>query len=158
MANGAAPKPGASENSEQVTPYQASLRIQSVEGGVPIAAVYAGYKTTYNFRPIAKARAAAFAEAAGHYRFFESATAFHNPFVPPRRSPKGGIDRQRRLTGNHEIFTDPLDAFKPQRFKATKLNDPSRLTYKSGGPNRWEKKGLASYRAENRANVDGVDN
>jgi hypothetical protein len=156
MEYGEAPKPGAAETSEPA-PYQQSLRIQSVAGGVPIAAVYAGYKTTYNFKPAAAARRMAFAEAAAHYRYFEAATAIHNPYVPPRRSPKGGIDRQRRLTGNGEIFTDPLDAFKPQRFKSTKLNDPSRLTYKSGGPSRWEKKGLSAYRAANRDNVDGVD-
>lgn len=152
MEYGVAPQPGASENSEEVTPYQSSLRIQSVAGGVPIAAVYAGYKTTYNFKPVAASRRASFAESASHYRFSQPATAFHNPYVPPRRGPKGGIDRQRRLTGNGEIFTDPLDAFKPQRFRPTKLNDPSRLTYKSGGPNRWEKKGMAAYRAENPTN------
>jgi hypothetical protein len=155
MEYGEAPSPGAAEDSEP-TPYQTSLRIQSAEGGIPIAAVYAGFKTTYNFKPAAAARRMAFAEAATHYKYFEAATAIHNPFVPPRRSPKGGIDRQRRLTGNGEIFTDPLDAFKPQRFKSTKLNDPSRLTYKSGGPSRWEKKGRSSYRAANPENVDGV--
>lgn len=156
MEYGEAPQPGAAESSEPA-PYQQSLRIQSVAGGVPIAAVYAGYKTSYNFKPAAAARRMMFAEAATHYKYFESSTSFHNPYVPPRRSPKGGIDRQRRLTGNGEIFTDPLDAFKPQRFKSTKLNDPSRLTYKSGGPNRWEKKGLAAYRTANPDNTDGVD-
>lgn len=156
MEYGEAPEQGAAEPSAPA-PYQSSLRIQSVEGGIPIAAVYAGYKTTYNFKPVSAARRTMFAEAATHYKYFESATSFHNPYVPPRRGPKGGIDRQRRLTGNGEIFTDPLDAFKPQRFKSTKLNDPSRLTYKSGGPNRWEKKGLAAYRSANQDNVDGVD-
>jgi hypothetical protein len=154
MRYGEAPKPGAAEYSEEVAPYQQSLRIRSVEGGVPIAAVYAGYKTTYNFKAVAAARRALFVEAAAHYRYFEPATAIHNPYVPPRRGPKGGIDRQRRLTGNGEIFTEPLEAFKPQRFRSTKLNDPSRLTYKSGGPNRWEKKGMASYRVANPKNKE----
>lgn len=156
MEYGEAPEQGAAEDSAPA-PYQQSLRIQSTEGGIPIAAVYAGYKTTYNFKPAAAARRTQFIESAAHYKYFEPATAIHSPYVPPRKSPKGGIDRQRRLTGNGEIFTDPLDAFKPQRFKSTKLNDPSRLTYKSGGPSRWEKKGRAAYRTANPENIDGVE-
>lgn len=156
MKYGAAPKQGAAEYSEKVAPYQSSLRIQSVEGGVPIAAVYAGYKTTYNFHSIEKARRTAFLEAASHYKYFEPATALHNPFVPPRRGPQGGIDRQRRKTAVENVFAEPLEAFKVQRFKSTKLNDPSRLTYKSGGPSRLEKKGLAAYRMANTENADGM--
>lgn len=152
MEYGEAPEPGAAEDTNEVTPYQASLRIRSVEGGVPIAAVYAGYKTTYNFRAAAEARRMALLEAASHYKYFEPATAIHNPFVPPRRGPQGGIDRQRRRTAIEDVFSEPLEVFKVQRFKSTKLNDPSRLTYKSGGPNRWEKKGMAAYRVANPTN------
>ena len=156
MTYGVAPKPGAAEYSDEITPYQSSLQIRSVEGGVPIAAVYAGYKTTYNFRSADEARRLAFLESAAHYKYFEPATALHNPFVPPRRGPKGGIDYQRRKTAISNVLVDPLEVFKVQRFKSTRLNDPSRLTYKSGGPSRWEKKGLAAYRMANTENVDGL--
>lgn len=152
MEYGEAPKPGAAETSGTPSTYLTSLRITPVEGGVPIATVYSGYKTSYNFAPIAKARQVAFTEAATHYRYFEPATAIHNPYVPPRRGPKGGIDRQRRATAVASVFGDPMEVFKVQRFKSTKLNDPSRLTYKSGGPSRWEKKGMASYRTANPEN------
>lgn len=152
MTYGEAPKPGAAKEGNAPSSYLTSLRINPVEGGIPIATVYSGYKTSYNFAPISKARQNAFKEAAMNYRFFEAATAIHNPYVPPRRGPKGGIDRQRRVTAVSDVFGDPMEVFKVQRFKSTKLNDPSRLTYKSGGPSRWEKKGLAAYRSENPAN------
>lgn len=152
MEYGEAPTPGAAATPDAPSGYLTSLRINPAEGGVPIAAVYSGAKTMYNFAPIARERKSEFLESALRYRYFEPATALHNPYVPPRRGPKGGIDRQRRVTAIADVLADPMEVFKVQRFKSTKLNDPSRLTYKSGGPSRWEKKGMAAYRSENPEN------
>lgn len=151
MEYGKPPKSGVVEDKTSSSPpYQPFLQIRSVEGGVPIAAVHAGAKTMYNFKPVSESRRMAFSEAASHYLYFEAATSFHNPYVPPRRGPKGGIDKQRRKSIVTNVFSEPLDSFKAERFKSTNQSDTSRNLYRTVGSSASQKKGMDAYNKENK--------
>lgn len=122
--------------------------------GFPIAPVYAGAEP-YNFAQMRVSRRASFHEAQQSYRFMDFGTDFVNPLVPRMVEPKGGIDMNRHLAGNGQIFDDPLDLFKAQPNKIDRMPSSAvRRPSRPQDPNRLRQRGAAAYRKVNRENVD----
>ena len=121
--------------------------------GMPIAPVYAGSFSPYNFRANTRSlKQSLFSEQ--FFKRQDYGTDFRNPYVPNPVGPRGGIDVQRHMSGVGIPFMDPLDNFKPGRLEIDKKPQPVRRPSRPVDQSRQRKRGTAAYRKMNKENVD----
>lgn len=122
-------------------------------GDLPIAPVFAGAVTAYNFRPLMRGlKTALFSEQ--FYKRPDYGTEFRSPYVPNPMGPRGGIDVQRHMSGTGIPYTDPLDNFKPGHLDIDKKPQPVRRPSRPIDTGRQRQRGTAAYRKVNKENVD----
>lgn len=122
-------------------------------GDLPIAPVFGGAVSAYNFRPLMRSlRGALFSEQ--FYKRPDFGTDFRNPYVPKTAGPRGGIDVQRHMSGTGVPYTDPLDNFKPGRLDIDKKQASVRRPSRPIDTGRQRKRGTSAYRKMNKENTD----
>ena len=120
---------------------------------MPIAPVYAGSFTQYNFKGnLRNVKRSLFSEQ--FYKKQDYGTEYRNPYVPNPVGPRGGIDVQRHMAGVGIPFADPLDNFKPGRLEIDKTPQPVRRPSRPVDQSRQRKRGTAAYRKANKDNID----
>lgn len=131
--------------------------VTSTISGLPISPAYAGGVNPLKFNFPTKSRSSAFKREHQAYRY--SDTAMRNEYVPQHRGRAAEVAKQKTMEGTGEIFTDPMDDFKPQNFK-----EPRRSTDIGNGADEHKRResagkfrntGKLAYRAENKENKEG---
>jgi hypothetical protein len=81
-----------------------------------------------------------------------------NKYVPQRRGSTAEVVKQKTMEGTGEVFTDPMDEFKPQNFKETRRStdigngaDEHKRREPAG---KYRGAGKEAYRQENRGNSE----
>lgn len=128
--------------------------LTSTSSGIPIAPVYAGYGMGYNFSSVYRSRRKEFRDSTQAQRPVDYGE-YANPYADTLRGPAGRIMR-RNMSGIGEIYTDPLDNFKPQPNKMDKKPASVKRPSRPVDTGRMRKKGLSAYRKDNPANEDGI--
>jgi hypothetical protein len=139
-----------SEQQENVTQVGATIpTITSTVSGLPISPAYAGYGFSTNV----------FASRKGHFsRGYAGAkprmpkVSYESNYVPSRRGSQAVVHAERELIGDGERHVDPMDNFKPQKFKegSTRTDDKPEQVDKE-----YRGAGKRAYKAENTGNSEG---
>ena len=131
--------------------------VTSTVSGLPISPAYAGAMNPFRFNFATKSRNSAFHNSHEVYRPVENEK--RNEYVPTRRGRSSEVVKQKTMEGTGEIFTDPLDEFKPQAFKEANRDatigngaDEHKRRESAG---KFRGAGKKAYRAENKGNTEG---
>ena len=131
--------------------------ITSTISGLPISPAYAGGINPYKFNFTTKSRNSSFHREHQAYRY--SDTAMRNEYVPQRRGRASEVVKQKTMEGTGEVFTDPMDEFKPQSFKearrAADIGNGADEHKRRESPGKFRGAGKKAYRAENKGNTEG---
>lgn len=130
--------------------------VTSTISGLPISPVYAGAFNPFKFNFAVKSRKTAFKQSHQAYQY--SDVAVRHEYVPQRRGSQAQVVRQKTMEGTGEIFTDPMDSFKPQNFKEAKRaadmgNGADERKRRESG-DKFRGAGKKAYRAENKGNTE----
>lgn len=141
---------GAQEEQKLVLPS-----ITSTVSGLPISPVYAGALGTYKFDS-GRSRKSSFHEARIKSSFEEN--GMRNKYVPQHRGSQAQVAKQKTMEGTGEIFTDPMDEFKPQQFKearrATDVGNGADEHKRRESAGKFRGAGKEAYRKDNRGNTE----
>ena len=139
-----------SEQQENVTQVGATIpTITSTISGLPISPAYAGYGFSTNV----------FSSRRGHFnRGYANAkprlpkVSYESNYVPSRRGSQAVVHAERELIGDGERHVDPMDNFKPQKFKegSTRTDDKPEQVDKE-----YRNTGRKAYKEENKGNSEG---
>jgi len=125
--------------------------VTSTLSGLPISPAYAGAVT---------GQGPAFAPLRQRRSHFAAAVAKERPYLPPVKSEHAYIPQRRgyavekNMIGDGDQVVDPLDNFKPQKFKETKQSGNGVEEHKPESPNKYRTAGKKAYRSENRTNSE----
>lgn len=129
----------------------------STISGLPISPAYAGAGNPFKFNFATKSRSTAFKQSHQAYQY--SDTALRHEYVPQHRGSQARVAQQKTMEGTGEVFTDPMDEFKPQKFKEAKRSadigngaDEHKRRESAG---KFRNAGKLAYRAENKGNKEG---
>lgn len=132
--------------------------VTSTVSGLPISPVYAGAINPFKFSFATRSRNTAFHSEHQAYRY--SDTGERNEYVPVRRGRASEVVKQKTMEGTGEVFTDPLDEFKPQTFKEANRDatigngaDEHKRRESAG---KFRGAGKKAYRSENKGNTEGA--
>lgn len=144
------------DSGTQDVPQAVLPSVTSTISGLPIAAVYAGAINPFAFNVPTKSRNSAFHRSQLAYRYAE--IGMRNVYVPQRRGRSSEVVKQKVMEGTGEIFTDPLDEFKPQNFSEGRQNTAvgngadDRPRRESAG--KFRGTGKKAYKAQNKGNTE----
>lgn len=153
MEGAAAQPSGASGTDNSVSEGGQEAPLTTTQSGLPIAPVYAGAGF---FTGMVRSRKQLFHQTRENYRKPDYAYETRNPYIPPMRSARGGIDMKRNMSGIGVGYTDALDLFKPQKPAINKQSTGIKKRYRQQDPMRRRQQGRAAYIKENPDNKDGV--
>jgi len=147
--------PTTGDGGEQEAPKVGLPSITSTVSGLPISPVYAGALGTYKF-DVSRSRRSSFHAARTKTSYEDN--GMRNKYVPQRRGSQAQVVRQKTMEGTGEVFTDPLDDFKPQNFKEAKRStdigngaDEHKRREPAG---KYRGAGKEAYRQGNRGNSE----
>lgn len=125
--------------------------ITSTISGLPISPVYSGV----GFVPglFKGSRHLHFTRGVAGARPHIPEVSYENNYIPQRRGNKAVVVKQKELIGDGEQHVDPLDNFKPQKFREgqTTVDDNPKQVEKE-----YRGAGKRAYKAENRGNREGA--
>jgi hypothetical protein len=156
--DGVAPSsaPVAGDSGEQEVPNVTLPAFTSTISGLPISVAYAGAANPFRFNFGTRSRSSSFHLSQQSYR--SSDTGMRNKYVPQRRGSTAEVVKQKTMEGTGEVFTDPMDEFKPQNFKETRRStdigngaDEHKRREPAG---KYRGAGKEAYRQENRGNSE----
>lgn len=122
--------------------------VTSSVSGLPISPVYAGAGTGVFSAPVPRVQ---------HFR---SSVQRARPFLPPIKTEHSYVPQRRgypvpkNMIGDGDRVVDPLDNFKPQKFKESPESGAGAEEHKPESPNKYRTAGKKAYRSENRANSE----
>jgi hypothetical protein len=122
--------------------------ITSTVSGLPISPAYAG------------AGMGTFTTRSSRTQHFRSSATRARPYLPPIKSENSYIPQRRgyavekNMIGDGDRVVDPLDNFKPQKFKESSEAGAGVEEHKPESPNKYRTSGKKAYRSENRANTE----
>lgn len=156
MADGGDTAEGGAPSTSEVDEQHAPLPIPSITStvsGLPISPVYAGAQTAYPFkaRPLTP-RSTAFHMA--HIAHVPGSETSRNVYIPKRLGSRA-YRMEKKMEGTGELYTDPLDNFKPQKFKETEepgTGEEKQRTKEN--PNKYRNAGKKAYREDNKGNTE----
>jgi len=146
---------GAQEEQKVVLPS-----ITSTISGLPISPVYAGAVTTgvlgtYKF-DVGRSRRSSFHAARVQSSYADN--GMRHEYVPQRRGSQAEVVKQKTMEGTGEIFTDPMDEFKPQSFKearrSTDIGNGADEHKRREPAGKYRGAGKEAYRQSNRGNSE----
>lgn len=70
---------------------------------------------SYNFGAVTRARRTEFYAAQQRLRHPMYGSEFRNPYIPHTATPRNGFKIPKTMSGVGHIFSDPMDAFKPEK-------------------------------------------
>lgn len=128
----------------------------STISGLPISPAYAGAANPFRFNFATKSRSVSFHVSQQTYRYAD--TGMRNAYVPQRRGSQAQVVKQKTMEGTGEVFTDPMDEFKPQSFKearrATDIGNGADEHKRREPADKYRGAGKKAYRAENKGNTE----
>jgi hypothetical protein len=81
-----------------------------------------------------------------------------NKYVPQRRGSQAQTFKQKTMEGTGEVFTDPMDDFKPQTFKearrSTDIGNGADEHKRRESAGKFRGAGKEAYRQDNRGNAE----
>lgn len=129
--------------------------VTSTISGLPISPVYAGVLGTYKFN-VGRSRKSSFHAARTQSNY--ASNGMRHEYVPQRRGSTAEVVKQKTMEGTGEVFTDPMDEFKPQTFKEAKRStdigngaDEHKRREPAG---KYRGAGKKAYRSENKGNTE----
>jgi hypothetical protein len=129
--------------------------ITSSISGLPISPVYAGALGTYKF-DVGRSRKSSFHASRQSYTY--SQAEVRHKYVPQRRGSQAQVHQQKTMEGTGEIFTDPMDEFKPQVFKearrSTDIGNGADEHKRREPAGKYRGAGKEAYRQDNRGNSE----
>ena len=129
--------------------------ITSSISGLPISPVYAGALGTYKF-DVGRSRKSSFHASRQSYTY--SQAEVRHKYVPQRRGSQAQVVQQKTMEGTGEIFTDPMDEFKPQVFKearrSTDIGNGADEHKRREPAGKYRGAGKEAYRQDNRGNSE----
>lgn len=120
--------------------------ITSTISGLPISPVYAGVGPVH---PFSSSRRQHFVRAVAGAKPRIPTVSYESNYIPQRRGSQAIVNAAREYIGDGETHVDPLDNFKPQKFKegSTATDDKPEQVEKE-----YRHAGKRAYKSENREN------
>jgi|688.fasta_scaffold668689_2 hypothetical protein len=154
-ATGDSGAPTTGDSGEQDVQRVGLPSITSSVSGLPISPVYAGALGTYKF-DVGRSRKSSFHASRQSYTY--SQAEVRNKYVPQRRGSQAQVAQQKTMEGTGEVFTDPLDEFKPQVFKearrSTDIGNGADEHKRREPAGKYRGAGKEAYRQGNRGNSE----
>lgn len=122
--------------------------ITSTVSGLPISPAYAGGGV--GFTPTPRFRTQHFRSAADNARPYLPPIKSEHAYIPQRR----GYAVEKNMVGDGDRVVDPMDNFKPQKFKESGESGAGIEEHKAESPNKYRTAGKKAYRSENRDNTE----
>ena len=128
----------------------------STISGLPISPVYAGALNPFKFDVPTRSRRSSFHSA--HQAYHYSDTGMRNEYVPQHRGSQAQTFKQKTMEGTGDVFTDPMDDFKPQNFKearrSTDVGNGADEHKRRESAGKFRGAGKKAYKKENHGNSE----
>lgn len=148
--------PVAGESGEQEIPKITLPAFTSTISGLPISVAYAGAANPFRFNFGARSRSSSFHVTQQAYRSSDS--GMRHEYVPQRRGSAAEVVKQKTMEGTGEIFTDPMDEFRPQKFKearrSTDIGNGADEHKRREPAGKYRSAGKKAYKQENHGNSE----
>lgn len=124
--------------------------ITSTISGLPISPAYAGVGSVV---PVSPSRRRHFIRGYAGAKPHIPTVSYESNYIPSRRGSQAIVNAEREMVGNGEQHVDPMDNFKPQKFKegSTTADDKPEQVDKE-----YRGAGKRAYKAENKGNKEGA--